>query len=120
MHELSVCQALIEQVVDIAREHRATGVERILPPVGPLSGVEPALLTTAFPLAAAGTVAEGARLDVEGSPVTVRCRTCGHEAEVPPNRLVCPACGDYRTEVRSGDEMLLARVELITASAAPA
>ena len=120
MHELSVCQALIEQVVGIAREHNATAVERVLLRVGPLSGVEPALLMTAYPIAAAGTPAEGAVLEVEQAAVTVRCRACGHEAEVPPNRLLCPACGDYHTEMLSGDELLLARVELTAPATEPA
>ena len=61
MHELSVCLALLDQVQSIAREHAATGVERILLQVGPLSGIEPPLLKNAYPLAAAGTVAEGMR-----------------------------------------------------------
>jgi hydrogenase nickel incorporation protein HypA/HybF len=72
MHELSICQSLIDQVEDIAREHGATGVERILLRIGPLSGIEPALLRNAYPLAAAGTVAESAELVIEPAPVRVR------------------------------------------------
>jgi hydrogenase nickel incorporation protein HypA/HybF len=120
MHELSVCQALIDQVVELAREHRANRVERIVLSVGPLSGVEPALLMTAYPIAAAGTVAEDAALELIQSAVRVRCRSCGDEAEVPANRLSCPACGDYRTELVSGDELLLIRVELTAEAPAPA
>jgi hydrogenase nickel incorporation protein HypA/HybF len=30
----------------------------------------------------------------------------------PPNRLVCGACGDWRTDLAAGDEMLLLSVEL--------
>ena len=118
MHELSICQALLEQVEAIAREHRSTVIERIVLRIGPLSGVEVPLLEQAYPLAAAGTVAEHAALDIETLPVKVRCRTCGTESEVGPNRLVCPSCGDYRTDLISGDEMLLARVELLTPEAA--
>jgi len=120
MHELSICQALIDQVLGLAREHQASGVERIVLSVGPLSGVEPALLMTAYPVAAAGTVAEAADLELVQSAARVRCRGCGHEAEVPPNRLSCPACGDYHTDLMSGDELLLIRVELTTEAPAPA
>ena len=42
----------------------------------------------------------------------VRCRSCGAESAAEPNNLVCTACGDWRTELVSGDEMLLAQVEL--------
>ena len=81
MHELSVCQALIEQVERVARENDARRVVSITIAVGPLSGVEPRLLEHAYPLAAAGTVAEHATLTVETVPVRVRCRTCGAETD---------------------------------------
>jgi len=112
MHELSVCLALIDQVESIAQAHGATEVERILLRVGPLSGVEPPLLKSAYPLAAAGTVAERATLDIETMPVRVQCTECGEETTVEPNRLICGKCGGFRTRLVSGEEMLLASVEL--------
>ena len=113
MHELSVCNALIEQVEVIAREHRAAGVASIVLRIGPLSGIEVPLLEHAYPLAAAGTVADEAKLVIESLPVKVKCSQCGAESEVTPNRLLCTACGDFRTNLLSGDEMLLASVELV-------
>ena len=112
MHELSVCQALLTQVTDLAHEHRANAVHRIVIWVGPLAGVEPALLAEAFPLARAGTLAEAAELIIEELPLRVRCKSCGTESAATPNRLVCGACGDWHTHLVSGDELLLASVEL--------
>jgi hydrogenase nickel incorporation protein HypA/HybF len=112
MHELSVCQSLLEQVERIAADHGAERVERIRVRIGPLSGVEADLLRSAYPLAAAGTIAEGAELDIEPAPVLVHCVTCGAETEATPNRLLCGACGDWHTRLVSGDELLLASLEL--------
>ena len=112
MHELSICQALIDQVESVARENGAIRVERILLQVGPLAGVEPALLQHAFPLAAAGTLAEHAELAIEPAPVRVSCNDCGAESDATPNRLLCAACGGFRTRLLSGDDLLLARLEL--------
>jgi hydrogenase nickel incorporation protein HypA/HybF len=112
MHELSVCLALMQQVERIAQEHRAVRVERIVVQVGPLSGVEPALLQHAWPLACAGTLAAAAELVIEAAPVKVRCTVCGAESEAVPNRLLCASCGDFRTQLVSGDELLLANLEL--------
>ena len=97
MHELSICQALISQVEDVAREQKATSVTDIYVRVGPLSGVESPLLQNAFPIAAAGTVAGDANLHLEASPVRVRCEGCGEESDARMNRLVCGACGDWRS-----------------------
>jgi hydrogenase nickel incorporation protein HypA/HybF len=112
MHELSVCQALLTQVADLARDHRANTVHKIVIRVGPLAGVEPRLLVQAFPLACAGTLAESAKLVIEELPLRVHCETCSAESVALPNRLVCGACGDWHTRLVSGDELLLASVEL--------
>lgn len=112
MHELSVCLSLLEQVQQIARERDAATVSRIVLKIGPLSGVEPELLRHAYPVAAAGTLAEHAELVIEDMPVVVSCPTCGTEAGVLVNRLTCTNCGEIRTTVISGDEMILQRLEL--------
>jgi len=112
MHELAVCQGLMTQVEQIARREHADRITRILLSIGPLSGVEATLLKDAFPIAAAGTVAEGAELVIEQTAVRVRCLSCGAESVAAANRLLCDACGDYRTQLLSGDEMLLTSLEL--------
>jgi len=113
MHELSICQALIEQVEAIGSEHKSA-VRRVCLGIGPLAGVEPQLLRDAYPLVCAGTVAEGSQLDIEEIQIRVRCRGCGAETIATANRLVCGTCGDWHTDLLAGDEMLLLRVELET------
>jgi len=119
MHELSVCLSLLQQVETIAAERNASRVTAITLNIGPLSGVEPDLLKNAYPLAAAGTLAEQAELIVEIADVVVRCSQCDSETTVPPNKLLCGTCGDLRTQLISGDEMTLMRVELDTPAIAP-
>lgn len=111
MHELSVCQALVEQAVAVARQHDGR-VRRLVLKIGPLSGVEPELLRRAFPLASAGTEVEDAELEIQSLAPRIRCGECGQESEVPANRLVCPHCRNWRTTLVSGDEMVLQQVEL--------
>mgnify|MGYP000063652164 CR=1 FL=1 len=69
MHELSVCQGMLSQVSAIAQQHGASGVSLVKVQIGPLSGVEPQLLAQAFPIATAGTIADGAVLEVATLPV---------------------------------------------------
>ena len=112
MHELSVCQDLLRQVEKIAAEHGAVAVERIVLQIGELSGVEPPLLERAFTIARAGTLAENAGMEIRTGPVVVQCTECGGRSAVPPNRLVCTYCGDWRVRVVEGEELLLLKVEL--------
>lgn len=113
MHELSVCQALIAQVEELAHREMAQRVECVHIGVGRLSGVEPKLLQHAYPLAAAGTLAEESELVVEDRPVRVHCPECGKDSDVTASRLLCAHCGNWRTTLISGDELVLMRVEFI-------
>lgn len=112
MHELSICQSLMNQVTTIAADSNANSVTSIVISVGPLSGVDAELLKNAFPIASAGTVAERAELIIDYLPVRVKCSQCGSESEATPNKLLCKVCGDWRTSLLSGDELMLMSVEL--------
>lgn len=112
MHELSLCQALMQQVENIAQEREAESVTEIVIGLGPLSGVEAQLLKNAFPIASVGTVAETAKLIINDLPLRVKCGHCGAESDVAPNKLLCKNCGDWRTTLISGDELMLMSVEL--------
>ena len=117
MHELAVAQALVEQVDAVITQHQASAATAIRVRIGPLAGVVPDLLATAFPLAAAGSRMEHAELDLVEAPIKVHCQTCGAETEAAMNRLLCGDCGDWHTQVISGDELLLESVELETTPA---
>ncbi len=112
MHELSICQALIQQVENIAHERDAQSVSLIVIGVGPLSGVEAQLLKNAYSIASAGTLAEQAELTVNVLPLKVKCNQCGCESEATPNKLSCRHCGHWQTQLISGDELMLLSVEL--------
>jgi len=112
MHELAICQSLLEQVENIAEERAAKSVTSITIGMGPLSGVEVQLLKNAYPIASAGTVAQDAELVIEHLPIKVKCSQCGSESDALPNKLTCKQCGDWRTTLISGDEMMLMSMEL--------
>ena len=105
MHELAICQSLLTEVAKVAAAHRTTVVTRISIVIGPLFGV-----------ARVGTVAETAALVVEAAPVVVWCDICKLETAVPANRLLCGKCGTWKISLKSGDELMLKRVELAEAS----
>ena len=117
MHELAVCQALIDQVEQIALEQRAEQVLTIHLGIGPLSGIEPRLLEQAFFIARAGSVAAEAELVIESMPVRISCDQCGQTTDALPARLLCGACGNWRTRLVSGDELQLQHVELVRQTA---
>ena len=119
MHELAVCEALLQQVEQEAGQHDANEVTKVVLRIGPLSGIELPLLQQAFTVARKGTVADKADLVAEELPVRIRCTQCRAESTVRANRLLCATCGDWRTRVISGDEMVLASIEMTRAQRPP-
>lgn len=114
MHELSVSQSLIEivaaQLVDEPADARVS-VVRVR--IGAFAGVVPAALRSSFPIAAAGTRLDGARLEIAEVPLVVWCPRCGGERRLPgAQRLRCPDCGARTPDVRSGRELDVSSVEL--------
>jgi hydrogenase nickel incorporation protein HypA/HybF len=112
VHEMSICQGLISQVERIARDKGASQVDSILLSIGPLSGVEPELLSRAYEVARAETVAKNAELEIETGPIVVECRSCGASGEAQVNRLLCGSCDSWQVNLKQGDELLLMRLEL--------
>ena len=115
MHELAICESVLRQVLAVAASQNVRSVARITLRIGPLAGVEPDLVRLAFPIVAAGTACADATLDIEVAPVEVRCQVCDATSCVRPNRLLCATCGTWRVRLISGDEMLLASIEVMDA-----
>lgn len=113
MHELSVAQALLDQVDDVARQRAALRAAGVTVRVGPLSGIEPNLLSRAFEVARLRSpLTADAALTIERAVPRVRCDACGHEGEAGPTNLACRNCGSRRTHLVEGDELLLMQVAL--------
>ena len=110
MHELSIAQALVEQVTNLARESGAGVIRRITLRIGKLSGVDPETLAAAFPIAAEETPLAQAALEMISVEPDVRCRACGRmvEMEFAP---VCVHCGSPDLDLKQGRELLIESVE---------
>ena len=112
MHELSLATELVEQVELAARREGAVRVESVEVVIGELSGVELESFEFCFPLAAEGTLLEGARLEIERVPVRVRCSHCGRESAPAPTGLACRECGSLAVELVAGRDFRLRAIEV--------
>lgn len=113
MHELSIANALIEQVCEHAASSGAVRVAAISIRMGALSGIARALYFC-FPSASRGTICEEAVLHIDEVPLTVMCTHC--EAVKTPAALYnfrCPDCGRPTPKVLTGREMQLVSIELV-------
>jgi hydrogenase nickel incorporation protein HypA/HybF len=109
VHEL----AIADSVAQIAIEHaRGRPVRRVEVRVGHLRQVVPDALAFAFELVSAGTVLEGAELEIEEVPAAGRCTRCGTEGPLAAFPLRCEACGGLDVAVTRGEELLVQAIEV--------
>ncbi|HEX3526619.1 MAG TPA: hydrogenase maturation nickel metallochaperone HypA [Thermoanaerobaculia bacterium] len=120
MHELSIALSLIDAAAEKAEELGAVRVEALHLKLGALSGVVREALLFSFDLAAAGTPIEGARLEIEEIPVSVFCRTCKTEQQLPGiQSFRCPVCDTPTPDVVRGRELELTSLEVTDLAETP-
>lgn len=112
MHELGIAQAIIDVVEEEARRAGARRVVSITLSIGELSGVVEHYLRFCFPMVAAGTLAEGAELVVEPVPGEGYCHACERSFHLSGLLDRCPGCGGFANEVRAGQELEVADLEV--------
>jgi hydrogenase nickel incorporation protein HypA/HybF len=108
MHETGLAEAIVDGALRRADGRRIRGL-RVRVGGHP---VDPGVIQTGFELAALGTGAEGARLDLVLEPMSVRCADCGHAGPVEDHlsMVACSRCGALDIELTGADEAVLESV----------
>ena len=112
MHELSIVEALLEQVRQEARAHPPRRVQTVRLRIGALRQVVPETLKFCFVAAVQGTDLEGCSLELEQLPAVARCSECQRTFPVDDNWFQCPQCGESGSELLTGNELELTSLEL--------
>lgn len=111
MHEMSIAQSLLDIILQESQHHQVKLVHSVSLKVGELSAVETDSLKFCFEVITEGTIAEGARLDIERVPIRCRCRECDLEFIVEELSFSCPECKGTAVEMLSGKELSLESFE---------
>ncbi|HQR05201.1 MAG TPA: hydrogenase maturation nickel metallochaperone HypA [Gemmatales bacterium] len=110
MHERSLLMALLHQVHCIQAQNGDADVEEIAVEAGPLSGVEPDLLSTAF--TEFTPQHPYARLTIRVVPMTFLCKSCCQTWTMERFASECPACLSTNVQITGGDAFRLLHVTL--------
>lgn len=106
--------AAIELATREARARKAEGIKRLALKIGAVAGVDTEALRFAFDVAAAGTLAAGAVLEIVEIPAKAHCNKCAADFTIERGPLfACPLCGEFSGDLRQGRELELAQIELI-------
>lgn len=127
MHEMSLAQSLIEQILALASEHEAQRVNRVVVTLGPFSGVVRDSFEFGFNILKKDHhKARNAVLELETPDPEYVCLDCKKVAVIPfpkqSERLElaryglaakkCPWCGSSRLSPKGGTELILNQLEM--------
>jgi len=115
MHETG----LVEGIVD-AVQRRAAGrlVAAVRVRMGVLHRAHQGPMDLAWEMVGAGTIVDGASLELIPVPVTTTCASCGQVDSGPDRVPYCSGCGATDVEHAGGDELTLEAIEYREAGAA--
>ncbi len=127
MHELSLVQELLSQVMKVAEEHKAHKVNKIEVLIGPFAGVVLDSFSFAFDtLKQENPLLKNTVLSIETPRARFRCTSCKATIEqdvdeglalpfagpVLVSARSCPLCKKGELYPEGGDEILLIQIEL--------
>jgi len=112
MHEMSLAQALVDQVIELAEKDGCQKILSVDVSIGALSGVMRESLEFCFPVVACGTALEQTVLNVTEVPLKAECGDCGRITNPEPFELTCSHCGSMNLMVLEGKDFKLVSLEV--------
>ena len=112
MHELSICESIIQLIEEQADVQNFAHVKAVWLEIGPLSGVELEALRFGFDVVRRGTMAENARLEIVETKGEAWCMACAKSVAVSKRFDACPDCGGYQLQITGGEEMRIKELEV--------
>lgn len=115
MHEYSVVTALLEQCDHYALDSGASKIEKVVVGIGEHSGIEVALLQSAFETFKEESIyTKHAHLEIQIQPIMLACSSCGTtSAPKQQDYTTCPQCASKSVQITQGRDMLLLRLEML-------
>ncbi|MFO1283770.1 MAG: hydrogenase maturation nickel metallochaperone HypA [Burkholderiales bacterium] len=112
MHELSLAEGVLDVLRDAASKDGYARVTTVRLEIGRLSGVEVEAMRFCFDAVARGSIAEGARLEIDETPGSAWCLPCGRTVPIASRTDPCPACGSWQLQPNGGTRMSVREIEV--------
>lgn len=116
MHELPIVESIFDTVMRFARENHVKKVKTVNIVIGELSHLEDVWIQNYFNYLSKDTVADGAMVVIERSPVIISCTHCGREYRIDIRKMqesfVCLKCKSTKFKIISGQEFYIKDMEV--------
>lgn len=111
MHELSMADAIVKTVLDVAEKNQAEEILEVTIEVGKLTMLNPEQLKFLLGVLGENTLLEGAKVIIEEIPVEIKCLSCSYTGTTDPDDsdhylmiVKCPECDERNLEIVAGRE----------------
>ncbi|KAB2857449.1 MAG: hydrogenase maturation nickel metallochaperone HypA [Bauldia sp.] len=112
MHEMSLCESLVQIIEQEARKQAFTRVTAVWLEIGPFAGAEPEAMRFCFDAVSRGTLAEAARFEIVPTAGKAFCFACGEDVAVAERFAACPLCGGHQLQITGGEELRIKELEV--------
>jgi len=110
MHELSFATQILERIEQEARNFPVSTVTRVRLSAGEMLSIENASLAFCLEAISAGTVMEGAKIEIVETPLELECVRCGRSHIASALGPRCPQCGESGSVV-AGTDLIIEEIE---------
>ena len=112
MHEMSLCEHVLQMLESEAAARNATRVSRVTLEIGGLAGVDVDAMRFCFDVVVRNPIADGAELAIQTPDGRGWCMQCAKTVSISARFDPCPQCGSHQVQVVGGDELLLKSLEV--------
>ncbi len=123
MHELSLAQNLIEQLLQLGREHKAKSITKVTVIIGAYSGVVADSFDFGFNvLKKESELTKNAELVLKTPPARFNCLDCNNsfplaqtenkQQDIATRMKKCSSCGSSNLVPQGGSELILQQLEM--------
>jgi len=109
---MGIARSVLDIAIAAAEREGAQRITKVNMVAGELRGIVPLQFTFCFSLMAENTIASGAQLNLEITPVRGICRRCEESFIVEDYRYICPKCQSGDIEIVGGTELRLRDIEV--------
>ncbi len=112
MHEMSLCEGVLQVLEREALRQHFTKVKTVWLEIGTLASVEPQAMQFCFEAVTRQTLADGAKLEIVHKPAQAWCLNCSKSVVISQRHEACPHCASYQLQITSGDELRIKELEV--------
>lgn len=119
MHELSMADAMVKTILDVAEKNEAEEIIEVTIEIGKLTMLNPEQLRFLLDVLSEDTLLHGSKIIINEIPVEIKCNSCDFKGSTDLDDsdhylaiVVCPQCGENDLEVTAGRECNVQKIKI--------